>query len=353
MFDRFYKFYRPRAAYRGKGVRVPLEEKNMYFSYLLEIQVIFCPALADGKLLYRIIHSFHAVPKEERQKHYDVVYQYFWETIAKKTQQVAYKSSSNDDKEGEEAIVYPQNNKRSRLEDPALALIHAMVPTNSISHSRKMLPHEIAENEITYYRNLEAMKWPKFEETLQWWNSSLVKQHLPCLSQVAQAFLGCMPSSGGLECDFGQLKDVISPKHASLGQGFVEVEMMLMLKTHLFLSKPKQVKKILIKEWREYIPNRPVFPGDEDDSDDLDPDINSVNSHDGTNNLEEGIIDESVEVESSSNEQHNRDETIESNTDDKPGRTITIISEMPEYNKCSEVSESLLVTFDSQETCDV
>jgi hypothetical protein len=101
MFDQFYKCYHPRAAHGGKGVRVPLEEKNMYFSYLLDIKAIFHPALADGKLLYRIIHSFHAVPREERQKHYDALYQYIWEMIAKKMQQVAYKSSSNDDEEGE------------------------------------------------------------------------------------------------------------------------------------------------------------------------------------------------------------------------------------------------------------
>jgi hypothetical protein len=43
----------------------------------------------------------------------------------------------------------------------------------------------------------------------------MVKQHLPCVSQVAQAFLSCMPSSGGLEFDFGQLKDIISPMHCS------------------------------------------------------------------------------------------------------------------------------------------
>jgi hypothetical protein len=77
------------------------------------------------------IHSFCAVPREERQKHYDAVYQYqyIWDTITKKMQQGAYKSSSNDDEEGEEAIIYPKNKKCSRLEEPTLALLHAMVPT--------------------------------------------------------------------------------------------------------------------------------------------------------------------------------------------------------------------------------
>lgn len=32
--------------------------------------------------------------------------------------------------------------------------------------------------------------------------------------------------SGGVECDFGALKDVLKSKKAMLGQGFVEVKMM-------------------------------------------------------------------------------------------------------------------------------
>jgi hypothetical protein len=79
------------------------------------------------------------------------------------------------------------------------------------------------KKEIDYYLNLPRDQWPKFEETLVWWQSRMVRENLPCLTQVAGAILACHPSSGGLECNFGLLKDVVKARRASLGQGFVEI----------------------------------------------------------------------------------------------------------------------------------
>jgi hypothetical protein len=73
-------------------------------------------------------------------------------------------------------------------------------------------PSFIVEQELKYYRELKQGDWPRFEKTLEWWQSKPVQENFPCLSQVATAFLSCKPSAGNLECDFGSLNDVISPR---------------------------------------------------------------------------------------------------------------------------------------------
>ncbi len=362
MCNRFYKWYHPNDAYKCKQVRTFAEKSHFVYSYLIDIQVAFHPALADGSLLKHAIFSFKDVSDEDKQTHFNTVYSYIWRTITRLVQQVAYQLHTKQNvahlTEEEPIVIMPQP-KKTKHHNPTLALLQSMITGQAATASTqqkkgRMTPHEQAEYEIATHKKMEEDRWPTFEKSLEWWNCRNTREHLPCLSQVAQAFLACKPSSGGLEYDFGALKDILWAKRATLGQGFVEVEMMLKLNKHLFLRKPELVEKLPAATWQDHIPKRPIFPGDTDDDDDTDGEEQQCDTAVLCTTVEDVMENEAaVEVESSIPEERERfkmisEEDEEDSVTDEHSRMIVDCS--PNF---ADTQFSTLPTCNSQETCDL
>jgi len=273
MYERFYKRYHPKDAYKKGKIPNVAEKNHFHFSYLLDMQAMFHPAISNGSLLEKIIYSFEDVTRDDKESHYIVLKNYIWDTILGLAERVAFKRIEKEkgNKENGRPVSTPAPNKKQRILDPTLTLLQSLISTGTTAsiQSQTLTAPEMARKELDTYLNIPQDQWPTFDETLTWWQSRHMRDTLPCLSQVATALLACNPSSGGLECDFGLLKDVIKPKRAALGQGFVEIEMMLKMNKHLFLSDPDKVIKLPNQKWQEYIPAQKTYEalGDLDDDD--------------------------------------------------------------------------------------
>ena len=81
---------------------------------------------------------------------------------------------------------------------------------------------------------------------------------MPCLAQVAGAVLACKPSSGGLECDFGTLSDVVTAKRSALDHGMVEDIMVVNVKGKLVPNDANKVVRLQPAHWEDHVPKRPV-----------------------------------------------------------------------------------------------
>ena len=112
------------------------------------------------------------------------------------------------------------------------------------------------------------------QQACKWWGMKSQRDLLPCLSEVALAFLANKTSAGGLECDLGGINDVIAPKQFSLRAGLIEVNMFLKMNKHLLCSDVSEVVKLDL-QWESFIPKRPAmseYDTNDEDKDDIEAD---------------------------------------------------------------------------------
>jgi hypothetical protein len=323
----------------------------MLFSYLLDMQQVFHPELASMKLLRKIINLFPDTMEMEKEQHYNFVSQHIWKQITQLVEQAAYHEltkvpMAEDQRQCERVVVTPRDNpaKKMRYADPTKALLQSLIDSDAEvvspeSHQRS--PPMIAAAEIRCYKNIPPSEWPVFEKTIEWWDSQSIREQMPCLSQVALAFLGCKPSAGPLECDFGSLNDVLAPKRAALSQGMVEIEMMLKLNKHLLLLHPEAVTKLPNSVWEAHIPNCPRCENNEGSN--TDEEEVSVND----------IVEESGEDEEESKPVQNLPSDHSSYESSYDSQDPLQVPEMVDAWIDPESQTSVIPVCDVAETCDM
>jgi hypothetical protein len=145
---------------------------------------------------------------------------------------------------------------------------------------------------------------------------------------------------------------VLSPKRAALGEGFVEIEMMLKLNKHLFLSRPDKVINLPNKGWEKHIPNRPAQDdgscSDDADEDDNWPEVEEEKADAARNSDKDSIELSGDDATVDDDTDSNRSER--SNGNDSQG---TEIPETPCESQWYDSQLSLRTVRDEEETCDM
>jgi len=128
------------------------ERSHFVFSYLLDVQVVFHPALANGSLLKHVIFSFEDAATEDKIMHYNTVYAYIWRAITRLVQQVVCpKHAKNNSEHSEQSPIVPKPPaKKVRSNDPTMTLLQCIMPGQASANQQRgsMTPHEQAEDEI-------------------------------------------------------------------------------------------------------------------------------------------------------------------------------------------------------------
>lgn len=205
-----------------------------------------------------------------REQHFKFVIAFIWKKItylAETVAEGALSKSNNDQSENSNAPAARREppSKRAKTGNSEWAidlLSEAFNLTQTSSrpeqaHARsKKSAQQMVEDEISILkevgneRNRET--WPTSENTCSWWAAEQ-RNRLPFLGQAALAILANKPSSGGLECDLGTMKDVLAPKRSSMRPGLVEMSMFLKINKKLIPRNPDEIVR-LDKTWADKIP---------------------------------------------------------------------------------------------------
>jgi hypothetical protein len=110
MYQCFYSRYYPKVAYKNK-VYQSEQKKDYHFYYLIDMLVMFHPALSNGHLLHHIIFSFEDVFSEEKERYFGLFMDFIWGTIASFAERVAYSIPAAVDCSDDDSPVVPKVRK--------------------------------------------------------------------------------------------------------------------------------------------------------------------------------------------------------------------------------------------------
>jgi len=149
----------------------------------------------------------------------------------------------------------------------------------------QLSPEQIIDKEITTYREKGfgsggESKDEFCKNILADWVKH--KADFPCLFKVASVVFGMLPGSGGLECDIGGFKRIITAQRSRLSPGFVEALLMLNLNSSLFEYDITEIEE-LGDNWMNTIPKRPAYPENYvEEENDLDENEDTDNNDDNS-----------------------------------------------------------------------
>ena len=132
----------------------------------------------------------------------------------------------------------------------------------------------MAKAEIQIFKALDLKTEVEPQQACKWWGMKFRWELLPCSSKVTLALLANKTSTGGLECNFGGMNDVIAPKWSSLRAYLIEVNMFLKMNKHLLCSNVSEIVKS-DSQWEYFIPKQPTmseYNTNDDDKDDIEAD---------------------------------------------------------------------------------